>query len=89
MATQVELDIFSGRPNPRWVIDGPKEVELIERLAAVNPDTTVEDAPAGLGYRGFVITLPASTPYDLSGTLHVFGEQFCLKTHDTKIVREL
>jgi hypothetical protein len=51
---EVELDVFSGRPNPRWTL--PAELadtlrtELAERLPA-EPQT----AP-GLGYRGFVIT---------------------------------
>ena len=30
---EVELDIFSGRPNPRWTLDGREEAELIERMS--------------------------------------------------------
>jgi len=56
MAT-VELDIFSGRPNPRWNLSKADSKELIERvlsdpslLLPLNAET------GGLGYRGFIIS---------------------------------
>jgi hypothetical protein len=50
----VELDVFSGRPNPRWELDEPSAKvlrQLLSRLA-ITADSPPE--PAGLGYRGFV-----------------------------------
>src|SRR4051812_36485861 len=37
----VELDIFSGRPNPRWSLSAAEEAELVERLL----DRSVPMAP--------------------------------------------
>jgi hypothetical protein len=52
---EVELDAFSGRPNPRWELTGPQAAEILARLRALPP---LPDRPAGadgLGYRGFVL----------------------------------
>jgi hypothetical protein len=53
----VELDIFSGRPNPSWILSDSEERELIDRVMAdkslmlpISADT------GGLGYRGYIIT---------------------------------
>jgi hypothetical protein len=56
---EVELDVFSGRPNPRWSLDPV----VAERLAAVLHALSTEGGrPSrggwglpGLGYRGFVV----------------------------------
>ncbi len=54
----VELDIFSGRPNPVWQLTKAEEKELMDRLH----DVPSLAAPRGrvtpkLGYRGFVIRM--------------------------------
>ncbi len=58
MPTIVTLDIFSGRPNPTWVLSDDDTRHLSERLGAVQQLTTQK--PSGvlgtLGYRGFVVT---------------------------------
>lgn len=53
---QVELDIFSARPNPRWILTPHEERELVERLKA-DPSLMIPvTAPVGgLGYRGYII----------------------------------
>lgn len=57
---EVELDIFSGMPNPRWVLTEPEERDLIERLTAepeqISPVATA-DEEFGLGYRGLIVRL--------------------------------
>jgi hypothetical protein len=50
---EVELDIFSGRPNPRWSLSGRGVRDLEERLERLEP--VQADEPRALGYRGFVI----------------------------------
>ena len=53
----VELDIFSGRENPRWVLDptgSDRLRDLHRRLRLGQPAT---DEPPGLGYRGFLYEL--------------------------------
>jgi hypothetical protein len=53
---EVELDIFSGRPNPRWTLDEREEAELIERmLDRTVPFVAPMDTDGYLGYRGFVV----------------------------------
>src|SRR6188768_1931657 len=59
---EVELDIFSGRPNPRWTLAPAEEAELVQRLL----DRSVPIAPltitdGKLGYRGFLVRASGST----------------------------
>jgi hypothetical protein len=53
----VELDIFSGRPNPTWeVADGDAQaLRAIQR--DLDESTEPAPEPPGLGYRGFRYTL--------------------------------
>lgn len=51
----IELDIFSGRPNPVWTLTDKEENELFSRVMA---DKSIADLPKSvghLGYRGFGI----------------------------------
>jgi hypothetical protein len=49
----VELDLFSGRPNPRWELDARGRDHLAQLLRRLRPAAAAADLP-GLGYRGFV-----------------------------------
>jgi hypothetical protein len=52
--TTVELDAYSGLPNPRWQLN-PNEVnELEDRLNGL-PESAAVEIPSQLGYRGFNI----------------------------------
>lgn len=56
---EVEVDLFSGRPNPRFALDEGAAAELSRRLAVL-PGEAVP-APAGeapLGYRGVRVRFP-------------------------------
>lgn len=74
MPTTVTLDIFSGRPNPSWVLPDKHSSELSERISSITQLTT--EKPSGalgtLGYRGFVVhhSPSAAAPHMLS-TFHV------------------
>lgn len=48
----VELDVFSGRPNPEWQLTGEEAAELRRRLSDL-PPADVKPPPPRLGYRGF------------------------------------
>jgi hypothetical protein len=55
---EMELDVFSGRPNPRWLLTSTEQRTLEEKLSDL-PATTRTRVPAGkLGYRGFYIHDP-------------------------------
>jgi len=50
----VELDVFSGRPNPRWELDEQRSQELRQLERRLTPAGQAAPEPPGLGYRGFV-----------------------------------
>ncbi|WP_238413206.1 hypothetical protein [Saccharothrix deserti] len=53
---EVELDIFSGMPNPTWVLSDADSAELRRRID--ESAATTGSAPSGnLGYRGFLVQL--------------------------------
>lgn len=51
---RVELDVFSGRPNPGWELTAAEAAELARRLAGLAPSATGPAEP-GLGFRGYRI----------------------------------
>jgi hypothetical protein len=57
----VELDIFSGRPNPRWELGEPARRELYRTEQALNLAEAAANAPPPLGYRGFVYAIDGET----------------------------
>jgi hypothetical protein len=55
---RVTIDIYSGRPNPTFLLDEKEAREIVRQLAA-EPDTaTAEEVNTGiLGYRGMILEL--------------------------------
>lgn len=50
----VELDAFSGRPNPRWTLTETEAAELRRLITGLAPAPGGGSfSPPGLGYRGF------------------------------------
>jgi len=49
----VEIDIFSGRPNPRWLLSEAETARLTRLLRTLESATGEPPDPPGLGYRGF------------------------------------
>lgn len=52
MSVDVELDVFSGRPNPRWSLGSQEETELFERMSSLPAGGGSFDDLPSLGYRG-------------------------------------
>jgi hypothetical protein len=52
---EVELDVYSGRPNPTWSLTTVDAARL-DREADALPVAPVRGWSNGLGYRGFVVT---------------------------------
>lgn len=52
----VELDIFSGRPNPEWVLTDDEAEAFMARLEAAGQPSNAR-LSNHLGYRGFVIRI--------------------------------
>jgi len=57
---RVELDLFSGRPNPAWVLSAADARTLQAMLESLSPRPALEQA-SGLGYRGFVVKISTDT----------------------------
>jgi hypothetical protein len=51
---EVELDIFSGAPNPTWGLTGSEADSFTKQLAAL-PRSAPGPFPGKLGYRGFIV----------------------------------
>jgi hypothetical protein len=71
---QVELDIFSGMPNPTWVLTTPDTQSLRRRLAAL-PHAPARGLSGRLGYRGLVVEVTNGAETRLvriqSGNVHI------------------
>ena len=57
MQYHIRMQIFSGLPDPEWILDETESRSLVDRLLArreaIRP---VSDDAGGLGYRGFEVT---------------------------------
>jgi hypothetical protein len=51
---EIELDAFSGRPNPKWV-ESPERAASVSRALSSLVEAPVRPEPDHLGYRGFII----------------------------------
>ena len=50
---EVELDIFSGNPNPVWILPEANGVLFLKKLAML-PNASAIELSDNLGYRGFI-----------------------------------
>ncbi|MCL3859469.1 hypothetical protein [Actinotalea sp. K2] len=69
--TTVEVDVFSGRENPRWTMTDPEIDELVEAIQRLGePSAGALPDDAGLGFRGFlvhdVVLTDAAGPVELT-----------------------
>lgn len=58
----VEVDLYSGRPNPRFRLDAAAATELLRRLSTLHPSSVPPAPPAGLGYRGLRVDVGTDHP---------------------------
>lgn len=80
--TRIELDIFSGRPNPAWRLSSADTETLgrmIEKLARAEQVALFD----GLGYRGFIVT--SATPIAGATTITVQNEIVKLSADDFRL----
>lgn len=54
--SEVEMDIFSGMPNPTWTLTDAESRRLAEKLAAL-PPAAPRELSGNLGYRGLIVTI--------------------------------
>jgi hypothetical protein len=68
---KVELDIFSGRPNPSWELRDGQAQTLLNMLAGIRRSSAERRfrSPPDLGYRGLYLRIGADSQ---PSTWHVF-----------------
>ena len=57
---EVELDIFSGNPNPVWILSKADGVLFLKKLAML-PQASAKELHDDLGYRGFIVEVTNET----------------------------
>lgn len=71
---EVELDIFSGMPNPTWILTNSEADSFLKQLAAL-PRTPARELSGHLGYRGFIVQCTQGDNAQLirvqNGTVHI------------------
>jgi hypothetical protein len=83
----VELDVFSGKPNPRWELDKASSDALRQLVAGLAPAGERPPEPPGLGYRGFVFT--HATEPARAYKRHVIGSGVVLADPSSSVERFL
>lgn len=61
---EAELDIFSGNPNPVWILSGADGVLFLKKLAML-PQASAKELDDNLGYRGFIVKVTNETEESL------------------------
>ena len=81
ISAEVELDLFSGRPNPVWTLSNADTTELERRLSAL-PKTSAKTLFDGLGYRGLIVRRSKEA------TAHVQNGVVALASHESSTYLE-
>lgn len=68
---RIEIDVYSGRPNPTFELSEPLRGELARMLRDL-PRAKRPPPEGGLGYRGFVVTTTDSAEVGLPPRIRVF-----------------
>lgn len=83
MKISVQMDVFSGRPNPSWEPDAAESGEILKKLSLlIKVDTSSAVFPDDLGYRGFVISIRDEDSKTAAPTVYRICNGFVLKNGD-------
>jgi hypothetical protein len=75
---QIEMDIFSGRPNPRWTLTKQQMAEWNNLLQELPEGEANVESPPGLGYRGFIVAPVGESQSECDET-RVFRESISVR----------
>jgi hypothetical protein len=78
---EVELDIFSGNPNPTWILSPEEGALFVQRLATL-PPAPAKALSTHLGYRGFIVQVAKGTEQSL---VHIQNGTVQILVGDTKV----
>jgi len=86
MDCPVELDLFSGRPNPTWVVPRVELLARLKDLMSTNPAPVVATRP-DLGYRGVSVEVDGEVIRVFGGVAEFPGR--VLEDRDRRLERWL
>jgi hypothetical protein len=82
---EVELDLFSGMPNPTWFLTHAEADSFMKTLAAL-PPTPAAELSGNLGYRGFIVRVTEGAEARLihiqRGIVHMATGTTSIYAHD-------
>lgn len=92
---RVEIDVFSGRPNPTWELAPGPTAALLQKISVLSV-AAKPVPPPGLGYRGFVLYADDSTirvlqglvTIEQDGNARVYADQRGLERDLHRLARE-
>jgi hypothetical protein len=83
---EVELDIFSGMPNPTWMLTDAETASFVKQLDEL-PRTSARELSANLGYRGFNVKCAHGAATQLiriqNGTVQISDDIASVYANDT------
>jgi hypothetical protein len=91
---EAELDIFSGNPNPVWILSEADGVLFLKKLAML-PQASAKELHDDLGYRGFIVKVTNETEESLvriqNGTVQLSQNDttICYSDKDRHLERRL
>jgi len=94
MTITIEVDLFSGRPNPVIDLDDTASRSLVERISPTSRLEATRMAPSYLGYRGFIVSGAGQYNDELPSRLRlhagtVTGIGLAHRIEDTEVERSL
>jgi hypothetical protein len=81
---EVELDIFSGMPNPTWVLTDTEADSFVKQLDAL-PRTSAAALSGNLGYRGLIVHCTDGVTRSIhvqTGVVHISSGDTPVYAHD-------
>jgi hypothetical protein len=75
VTTRVEIDLFSGRPNPSFELDQSATHELLGLLGNMKRSQVKVPPGDGLGFRGFAVSVKGQPQVYVSGSVVSAGPQ--------------
>ena len=85
---EVDLDAFSGVPNPHWNLSESQSSEFLARFKSLKPATGKITRNEGLGYRGFIITSHGDVSHELSEARVYRGQVFVQRADREEILSD-
>jgi hypothetical protein len=87
----VEVDVFSGVPNPEWTLDAASAARLTTLVSHLTPAPNATPPPdSGLGFRGFVVrglgVGSAQASPGAEATLRVRGVDVVVTSGDRRVL---